>query len=351
VIASAPVRVVVVEDSVTQRRHLVHILEADGDISVVGEAVGATEAIDLVARVRPDVLTLDLEIPDGGGQHVIEQVMRDTPTPILVLSSIVESRRSAPSVDALMAGAVEALPKPSPWTTADESRVRRTVRALRGITVHPRTPRTTPRSTHTPGPQARGGAPAGPNGRRVVAIAASTGGPSALADVLSGLGELRAPVLLVQHLHAEFMDGFVEWMQRASPFEVQLARAGDRLEPRRVAIGPAGVHLRLGPDRRIALDPAPLTTHRPSADELFHSVAAHAGVDGIGVVLTGMGQDGAAGLLALRRAGGVTIAQDRATSAVFGMPGAAVRIEAVDEVVPLEQIAKVIVRAERGVRS
>jgi two-component system chemotaxis response regulator CheB len=329
----------------------VRALQAEGDISVVGEAVGAAEALAVVELERPDVVTLDLQIPDGGGQHVIEQIMGSMPIPILVLSATVTSRESVPAVEALMAGAVEAVPKPTHWTATDEALVRRTVRSLSGVTVFRHTQR-----RHAVTTAAMNGAPSVPTGngraptRRVVAIAASTGGPAALAEVLGGLGGLESPVLVVQHIHTDFVGGFVEWMSRASALPVSLARAGERLEPGTVVIGPGDVHLRLDRQRHVTLDPEPVTVHRPSADELLASVARFAGADGIGVVLTGMGDDGAAGLLALRQVGGTTIAQDQASCAVFGMPRAAFRLGAVQSVIPLDRIAAAIVRAAREVR-
>ena len=342
-------RVVVVEDSLVQRTHLVRTLEAEGDIVVVGEAADALEAVAVVARVRPDVVTLDLEIPGGGGQHVIEQVMGHSPTPILVLSASLTDRTSVPAVEALVAGAVDAFPKPSRWQATDEAALRRTVRSLRGVTVlrHPRARLRKP-AIAVPDEHPRAVAP---GDRRVVAIAASTGGPPALAQVLSGLAGLRAPVLVVQHLHPDFVDGLVSWMSRESGLPVKLAEAGAALERGVVYIAGGGTHLRVGPDRRIVLAPEPATLHRPSADELFHSVAEHVGPDGIGVVLTGMGDDGAAGLLALRRAGGTTIAQDEATCAVYGMPRAAVRVGAVMEIVALDAVAGTLMRANQGSRA
>ena len=349
--ALAPVRVVVVEDSLVQRAHLVRALQAEGDITVVGEAEGAVEAIAVVDRLRPDVVTLDLVIPDGGGQHAIEQIMGLAPTPILVLSATVDSRDSAPAIDALVAGAVDAFPKPRRWTESDEAALRRTIRSLRAVKVirHPRGLINSHSSGRSATLQTKAGQPG--TGCRVVAIAASTGGPRALATVLSGLGELRAPVLVVQHIHPDFVDGLVQWMGKASELQVCSARSGERLEPGTVYIGPGGVHLRIDHDHRVVLDPEPVTIHRPSADELMYSVARHVGPDGIGVILTGMGEDGAAGLLELRRAGGVTIAQDASSSAVFGMPNAADRVGAVTMVAPLERIATSILRAERGVRT
>lgn len=348
---AARVRVVVVEDSAVQRAHLVRTLELDGDIEVVGQALDATESLAVVARLRPDVVTMDLQIPGGGGQHAIEQIMGDTPTPILVLSARVTTHRSTAAVEALLAGAVDALPKPDRWTVEAEAALRAKVRLLRGVVVirHPRshlgsapastrTPTRTPTPVHSPTTRPR----------RIVAIAASTGGPSALATVLAGLAGLTAPVLIVQHLHPDFVEGLVTWMERASALPVQLASHGAPLERGVVYIGPGGTHLEIDADLRIALEAEPASTHRPSADELFRSVAAHAGASGVGVVLTGMGHDGTAGLLALRARGGLTIAQDEGSSAVYGMPRAAQEAGAVTTVLPVERIADAVLRATAG---
>ena len=180
-----------------------------------------------------------------------------------------------------------------------------------------------------------------------MAIAASTGGPPALADLLAKLGGLRAAVLVVQHLHADFMDGFVQWMARVSALPVQPAAHGTPLQRGGVYIAPADKHLRLGRDRKLLLSDEPRSLHRPSGDVLFESVALNAGHQAVGVLLTGMGDDGARGLLALRTSGGVTIAQDEATSAVYGMPRAAVLLDAAAQVLPLADIGSAIVQAVR----
>jgi two-component system chemotaxis response regulator CheB len=337
------VRVVVVEDSPVQRAHLVDVLEAERDITVIGQAGDPAEAVDLVHRLRPDVVTMDLGLPGDGGLGAIEQIMADLPTPILVLSARVTCAGSAAAVESLLAGAVEALPKPERWDTKAERQVRCRVRLLSGVTVvaHPRGRRRPPAPDPFRAPP--------------VAIAASTGGPAALAEILPRLGGLAVPVLVVQHLHPQLVDGFVGWMQRVSALPVVVAADGDRPQPGIVYIAPAGAHLRLAPapglstvpagprtiptgGRRLVLDPDPPGLHRPSADELFCSVAATAGGQAVGVVLTGMGEDGAAGLLALRRQGAVTIAQDEPTSVVFGMPGAAQRLGAAAEVLALGQL-------------
>lgn len=341
-----PVKVVVVEDSLVQRAHLVKVLEAGGEITVVGQAIGAAEAVEVVARQRPDVVTLDLEIPEGGGQFAIEQIMGDCPTPILVLSAEIVTRASSRAVEALVGGAVDALPKPSRWTSDDEEQLRAKVKSLRAVPVlrHPRgrLNRTAPTSAPEPkGPTRIVGGGAG----TVVAIAASTGGPPALAEVLGGLAGLRSPVILVQHLHEDFVTGLVEWMARTSGLPVKLAVDGEPILPGTVYIGPGGQHVRVAAGRRIQLRSEPESIHRPSADELFRSMAEHVGSAGVGVILTGMGSDGADGLLDMHRRGATTIGQDEASCAVYGMPRAAARLGALTTVVPLREIAGEIVRA------
>jgi two-component system chemotaxis response regulator CheB len=326
------VRVVVVEDSTVQRAHLVEVLEAERDIAVVGEAGDAVAAVELVRRLRPEVVTMDLGLPGEGGLAAIERIMADLPTPILVLSVRVTGAGSAAAVESLLAGAVEALPKPERWDAEAERQLRCKVRLLSGVTVvaHPRGRR-------------RPWAP-DPDRAPLVAIAASTGGPAALAEILPGLAGLAAPVLVVQHLHPQLVDGFVGWMQRVASLPVVMAAAGDRPQPGVVYIAPTSAHLKLGgtAGRRLVLDPEPAGLHRPSADELFSSVAASAGRASVGVLLTGMGDDGAAGLLAMRRRGAATIAQDGRSSVVDGMPGAARRLGAAGEVLDLGRIPAAI---------
>ena len=338
-----PVRVLVVEDSTVQRAHLVRLLEADRDIQVIGEAADAVEAVNLTAALQPDVVTLDLHIPGGGGQQAIEQIMGQTPTPILVLSARVTNVAAAPAVEALVAGALDAMPKPTTWTQDDESELRRRVRLLRGVTVlRHRRSRLPARTVSGPASSAAD-APAS----CLVVIAASTGGPPALAQLLAGLAGVRAPVLVVQHIHGEFVDGLAAWMRRVTPLEVRIATDGETARPGVVYIAPADTHLHVTHGFRLALHADPPATHRPSADELFCSAAEHVGRSTIGVVLTGMGDDGVKGLLAIRNRGGLTIAQDEATSAVFGMPRAAQVAGAAVQVLPLGAIAKVVVEATR----
>ena len=333
-------RVVVVEDSLVQRAHLVRALRADGDIDVIGEATDALEAIAIVQRTQPDVITLDLQIPGGGGQEVIRQLMAVTPTPILVLSASVTDRASVTAVEALVAGAVDVLPKPTRWTPDDEATLRARVRLVSGVAVV----RHIGKGSLGRRGAASGSAKAG-RGTTVVGIGASTGGPAALAEVLSGLTDLNAAGIIGQHLHPDFVGGLVSWMARATSMPVELATTRTPLRTGVVTIAPGGTHLRIDADDCCILDPKPETLHRPSIDVLFASLADRPRGRNVGVLLTGMGEDGAAGLLQIRTRGGVTIAQDEATSVVFGMPKAAQQMGAAAQVAPIEKIASAIERA------
>lgn len=332
------VQALVVDVPGTQRSRLVEVLHNQAGIVVVGQADDAADAIDQVAQTRPDVVVLDLQLPGGQSQHAVEQIMARTPTPILILSARPDGRQSPFAVQALVAGAIEALPRPREWTPELSAELRRTVRLISNVHVirHPRgglakgsKRDTTGRSDRPP----------------VVAIGASTGGPSALATILSGLAGLPAPVLVVQHLHPDFVDGLVEWMSRVAALPVETASSQQTPRPGRIYVAPGGTHLRLGANGRLELHELPISVHRPSADELFFSVATSARSAAVGVLLTGMGDDGARGLLAIREQGGVTLAQDEASSAVFGMPKAAEQLGAVSEMLPLGKIAAGIQRA------
>jgi two-component system chemotaxis response regulator CheB len=338
---AGPIRAVVVEEDSPHRAHLERVLEHDRDIAVLGHANNLADAQAMVARTRPDVIVLDLHLGDGDGQATIEQVMAHTPTPILVLTNRIEDRQSPSAVHALVAGALEAMPRPSQWTPELGAQLRRIVRQISKVQVirHPRGSRIKP---------PRRGSDTRPTKRPIVAVAASTGGPSALATLLADLGGLPAAVLLVQHLHPDFTSGLLEWMVRVSALPVETAQHDQIPRPGHVYLAPGGLHLRLSAEQRLELHSTPESVHRPSADQLFESVALQ-GPAAIGVLLTGMGDDGARGLLAIHRAGGRTLAQDEASCAVFGMPRAAQRLGAVTDLLPLSDIAHAIKRAVREV--
>lgn len=337
---STPMRVLVCDDSKTFGAALQRMLERSGEIEVVGVRTTAESAIAAMPELDPDLVTMDIHLPGMSGLEAVEQIMSVRPTPILVLSSY--TREGGNAAAALAAGALEAIGKDDlalrepDGDAAVAFRRRVTVLGRARVVRHPR--------GRLPRPSPRGG-----TSGAVVAICASTGGPQALAAVLAGLpAGYPAPVLVVQHIAAGFTDGLVRWLDRVVPLPVRLAEDGAVLEPG-VTFAPGGAHLRLCPDRTLRLDrEAPAGPHRPSADVLLGSVAASAGRAAIAVVLTGMGDDGSAGVAAVRRAGGLTVAQDEASSAVYGMPRAAARRGA-ELILPLGEIADALRRAAHRV--
>jgi two-component system chemotaxis response regulator CheB len=337
------------------RPGLVTALGTDRRIKVVGHTAAPADVADLIQRERPDMIVVDLGLPSGAARRVIAEIMAATPLPILALEDPVgqraaggdgngwngSARVTTTGAEALAAGAVEVMDRPAPGDPVAAARLRRRAEILRGVSVIRR-----PLRAAAGGPGG-GWHPAGSAGwtrTPVVALGASTGGPAALGTVLGGLDGVRATVLIVQHLHPDFVEGFVTFLARVAAIPVHLAVDGARAEPGIAYVSPSGMHLRLGPDRRLRLGSEPASLYRPSADVLFRSVADVAGGDAVGVLLTGMGDDGAAGLLAIRQAGGSTIVQDEASSAVFGMPGAAQRLGAASQVLPLDRIARAVTR-------
>jgi two-component system, chemotaxis family, protein-glutamate methylesterase/glutaminase len=339
---STTLRALLVQESSVERATLISVLQRDGDISVVGPASTATEAIRRVDQDHPDVVIIDLALRDGGSQQVIEQIMAHHPTPILVLTNGNGNRHSPSTADALIAGALDSRVTPAQWTKENEVELRHCVRQLSRVTVirHPRG-----RIAKPPPPQRFRGIE-----KPIVAIGASTGGPAALAQLLAELGGLTAPVLVVQHLHPDFTKGLLDLIARASPLPVEIALHGQLLRPGRVYLAPGEYHLRLALGSRVELTSVPDGIHKPSADQLFRSVAEHARSAGVGVLLTGMGEDGARGLLEIKKSGGRTLAQDEASSAVFGMPRAAQLLGAVTDLLPLDQLPAAIRNAVAELR-
>ena len=261
--------------------------------------------------------------------------MAETPTPILVLSGVFDTAGAPPAVAALAAGAVDALPKPGRWTDDAARQLRRQVRTVASVPVVGRR-----RRAAAPGRRRAGEGPVIGH-RRLDRRARGAREPAARAAAVP------APVLVVQHIHPTFVTGFATWLDDAVTMPVALATDGEAAEPGRIYVAPGETHLRLGARSRLRLSPAPRRVHVPSGDELLTSLAREAGAMGVGAVLTGMGEDGAAGLLELRRAGGRTFAQDEDTSTVFGMPRAAERLGAAQRMLPPERLATAIAGAVR----
>jgi two-component system, chemotaxis family, protein-glutamate methylesterase/glutaminase len=334
------IRVLVVEDSATVRAALREALTADPGMQIVGEAVTGAEAVDQCRRLRPDVITMDVMLPVMSGLHATEQIMQTCPTPILVVSSAAR-REALGTYDVLAAGAVDVLEKPR----GDDSdatwgaRLRTAVKVVSRIKVvtRRRAPVSEPAPVAVPAHR--------PKGTQLVVIGASTGGPGAITQILSRLpSSYPLPILYVQHLSANevFATAFTDWLAGQVHRPVAYATGGVPVADGagRVIVAPPDRHLLIrggmlhlsnGPERHSC---------RPSVDTLFESVADAYGPSAAGALLTGMGRDGAAGLLAMRRAGARTYAQDEASSVVYGMPREAVLLGAAAETLSPAVIAE-----------
>jgi two-component system chemotaxis response regulator CheB len=336
-------RVLVVEDSVTVRKRLCEVLASDPELQVVGEADNGELAIELCRALRPDVLTMDMMLPRMTGLAATEYIMAHFPTPILVVSSSFNRGELFRTYDALAAGAVDVLDKPGGHEAEGdwEQRLISSVKVVARIRVitHLRA-RMNARVATLPAP--------GRPWCKLIAIGASTGGPRAVVDVLRALpSPLSVPVLLVLHINEPFGTAFADWLATQTPHRVACAQDGETLAAAagRVLTAPPGRHLVLSQGcLRLMFEPERHSC-RPSIDRLFESLAVERGAATAACLLTGMGRDGAAGLLDIRRAGGLTIAQDEATSVIYGMPREAVLIGAAERVLPLDEIGPALAAA------
>lgn len=347
------IRVLIIEDSAVVRSLLEHTIKRDPRLEVAASVASAEEGIRLLPTLRPDIISMDIHLPGMDGLAATQRIMVEQPTPIVIVSSAVSSE-AATSLDALRAGALAVEEKPvgpahpdfEPWARrltnklaimsevkVVRQRADRAWRPLAGASAA-----AAPADGVAPPPADPAPAPAGPF--RYLAVVASTGGPQALARLLGDLGpRFPLPVLLVQHITAAFTDSFVAWLDGVTPLSVTTARDGEAPRPGRVYVAPAGRHLRLtGAGTLRTDDGPPVDGQRPSGTVLFESLARARGAATIGVLLTGMGDDGADGLLALRSRGGHTVAEDASTAVVYGMPGAAVARGAARESLPLQSI-------------
>jgi two-component system chemotaxis response regulator CheB len=338
------IRVVVVEDSLTVRMRLVETLSADPNIDVVGEADNGKTAIELCLQLRPDVVTLDMMLPIMTGLAATEYIMAHCPTPILIVSASTNRGELFRTYEALAAGALDVLEKPSGDEVSDawERKFVASVKLISRIKVitHIRGKlSTSPRAMH-PSTDAVARATTRCN---LLAIGASTGGPAAVLEILRGLpSNFPLPILVVLHIGAPFAAALADWLDGLCPLPVAYAKDGDPIQPSGrgcVVLAPPDQHLVLRQGRLRLTDGPERHSCRPSIDELFESLAREKGERCAAYLLTGMGRDGAAGLLAIRTAGGATIAQDEKTSVVFGMPREAILLGAAQRVLSIGDIA------------
>jgi two-component system chemotaxis response regulator CheB len=351
-----PIRVLVIDDSAFSRRTISRMLERSPLCEVVGAAADGEEALRQTLRLKPDLITLDLEMPRMDGFTFLRLVMSRCPTPVIVISG----RKGDQDVfRALDFGAVDFIAKPTPRAGPEleqiEQELLRKVHAVRQLRIEKVRDRLEAASPVVP-PAAR--APEAPRpawAPRLVAIGSSTGGPAALMQVLGSF--VRAPaasLVVAQHMPEGFTRGFAERIDRLTPFEAREAGDGDEPRPGRVLVAPGGRHLefeRIGARTVVRLgEAAPGDKYAPSVDRLFASAAKHfGGADLLAIVLTGMGDDGRRGAAAVKQAGGRVVAESEETAVVFGMPQQAIRSGVVDVVLPLPQIAAVIESGVEGV--
>ena len=332
-------RVLVAEDSVTARELLVDMLRSDPEIAVVGEATNGIDAVAMTRQLRPDVITMDIRMPQQDGFESTRQIMVEIPTPIVIVSGVVNEQDVEVSMHALRVGALAVLPKPPGPDASDfDEQCRRlvqTVKAMAQVKVVRRWPDRVLAPPSSLPPLDRGAR------AEIVAIVASTGGPAALGRILSNLPpDFGLPILVVQHIASGFVDGFASWLNTIGTLPVKVARDGDTLHRGTVYVAPDHCHLGVSDRSRISLSrKPPIQGFRPSGTALFESVAKVFGSSVAAIVLTGMGDDGIMGLKAVRKAAGRIIVQNEATSVVFGMPAAAIAAGLADMTLPIDVIA------------
>lgn len=340
-----PIKVLVVDDSRVIAEFLTHLFNSDKGVRVVGTARNGEEAIEAVQRTNPDVITMDIHMPRMNGYEATRKIMETCPKPIVIVTGSLKADEVAINFRAIEAGALAVAQRPQsvghPNYESSASELVKMVKLMSEVKVVRRWQRpriasagsAVPVDGHKPGVVVR-----------AVAIGASTGGPVVLQTILSGLPkDLNAPVLIVQHMAHGFVEGFAEWLGQTSGFSVKIASEGEVLKNGCAYVAPDNFHMGVGSGGRIVLSSEPVEHGmRPSVSHLFRSVTATFGAHAAGVLLTGMGKDGAEELKQLKLAGAITLAQDKETSVVFGMPGHAVKIDAAMYVLPPEGISKTL---------
>jgi two-component system chemotaxis response regulator CheB len=336
-----PVRLLIADDSFLMRQLLSDLLAGVPEIQVVGVARDGEEALVLFRTLFPDVVTLDLEMPKMDGLRALEAIQRERPTPVIVVSAYTQKGAQA-TLEALEKGAFDFVPKPSGTISLDIGKVRDELIAKILAASQSGGSRVRPEES---GERKAKLAHLTIPGEKMVAIGASTGGTRALAEILPRLpAALPAPVVVVQHMPAGFTTSLAERLNGSSRLRIDEAAQGDFLRPGEVKIAPGDRHLVVTPERRVRLtqDP-PQWGVRPSVDRMMTSVAEVYGAGAVGILLTGMGHDGALGMKAIKERGGTTIVQNQETCTVFGMPQAAIKAQCVDAVLPLYEIPGAIV--------
>ncbi len=335
------IRVLVVDDSSMVRKVLTDLLESDPDIMVIGEAVNGREAVIKVPILKPDLITMDIVMPVMDGLTAVEQIMAENPTPIIVFTATLKKDEINVAFQSIQAGALEVLEKPkniiNNFTEIRNELVKK-IKFFANIKIHKRLPSTLKNVDTSKLIRIAS--------NKLIAIGASVGGPPALVTILKQLpANFPAGILIVQHIARGFSKGLVDWLNRSTELEVYEAKLGQNVRAGTVLVAPSDNHLLLQNDKIILEQSPPIHNCRPAVDVLFESVAKYYGERAIGVLLTGMGSDGAQGLKAIQRSGGFTIAQNEETCVVYGMPKSAIALDAVNKELALNDIPQAIIDA------
>jgi two-component system chemotaxis response regulator CheB len=348
------IRVLIADDSSLARGLLRDFLEGDEGIEVIGEASNGRQAVDMAHALKPDLITMDLEMPVMTGLQAIEEIMCSKAVPILVVSSVADAQNA---LAAMGCGALEVVRKPD-YSPAEAADFVARVRMLAGVSVitrlrprpAPTPPVMMPGGAVSPVAAAAAGQAATPGARRVFAIACSTGGPQALAQILPALpADFPCPVLIAQHISDGFAQGMVDWLSSLCRLPVRLAAEGDLLQPGVIHISPSERHLRITPAHGVSLvERGMLDLFHPSCDVMLDSVADIFGRQAVGIILTGMSSDGARGIAQIHAQGGMTLAQDEASSVIYGMNRVAIEAGSVQQILPVEAIAQAMIQLAKA---
>jgi len=339
------IKVLIVDDSTVQRNYLTYILSSDPEIQVVGQAANGKEALDFLKLHQPDVITMDIHMPDMDGFEVTRRIMENKPLPIVIVSAIWDPMEVEKTFKAMEVGAVSLLEKPagigSPNSEKNAAELIAIVKqaAVAKVTRIRSRRVTASASVAIPPPQRRRG------GIKIVVLGASTGGPAAIQQFLTGLPQdFPLPILIVQHISSGFTRGFVEWLNQSSPLQVHVATQGEPI--RRSCVYVAPEEFQMGVNNRGIIQlraDSPEHFMRPAVSYLFRSALKAFAAATAGILLTGMGVDGADELKSIKEAGGITFAQDHDSSIIHGMPGEAIRLGGADYVIPPRDIASALV--------
>lgn len=342
------VRVLIVDDSGVVREVLRQMLESDPEIRVVGMAGNGEEAVALTAKLKPDLITMDIRMPGMDGMRATEKIMAYHPTPVLIVTSYIDREGTHTTLETLSAGALDVVEKPTivpgeQWESLanvliEKVKILSRVRVITHVQAKIRERLGRPRATSLAA-----------QGLEVVGIGVSTGGPGVLREIFSSLpGDFSLGILVVQHITKGFMKGLVGWLQQLCKVPMKIAEEGDRILPGRIFFAPESSHLVVLPGETLHLSDAdPVNGHRPSADVSLKSLAEVYGRRAGGILLTGMGADGADGLRAIRDAGGVTLVQNEESCVVFGMPRAAIERGAAQRVLSLPELTESLIELHR----